>query len=64
VGLRASGRSAQSFIPEALFNCVHILPIGHGLVEELYFSSLTREKFLVVSDLERQKAFMKEFISQ
>jgi hypothetical protein len=38
-------------IPEALFNCVHILPIGHGLVSGLYLSSLTREKFLVVSDL-------------
>jgi hypothetical protein len=57
VGLRASGRCGQTFIPEALFNCVHILPIGHGLVEELYFSSLTREKFLVGIDLKSVNSY-------
>jgi len=50
-GVKGFWKSRQSYVPEALFNCVHILPIGHGLVSGLYLSSLTREKLLVVSDL-------------
>jgi len=49
-GVKGFWKDRQSYVPEALFNCVHILPIGHGLVEELYFSSLNREKLLVEID--------------
>jgi hypothetical protein len=56
-GVKGFWKDRPSYIPEALFNCVHILPIGHGLVSWLYLSSLNKEKFLVEIDLKSVNSY-------